>query len=112
VNKSNSEKARHSPRKIFYLENQCRCPWEVWVMKKHEFEYTIFRDNSPKMFKAACGLVKETFPDFHAEKLLIDVDGSTIQVFCRGDNEIIIYDDYDVGAVLVKSDVDLSRIFS
>jgi hypothetical protein len=80
-------------------------------MKKHAFQYTVFRDNSPKMFKAACGLVKETFPDFHAEKLLIDVDGSTIQVFRRGTEKIVIFDDYDVGAVLVKSDVDLSKIF-
>ena len=45
-------------------------------------------------------------------KLSRDVDGSTIQVFHCNEKEIVVYDDYDVGAVFVLSNVDLSQLLS
>ncbi len=42
----------------------------------------------------------------------MDVDGSTIQIYRKDDKEVVVYDDYDVGAVFIKSDVDLSEILN
>ena len=75
------------------------------------YDYTIFPDNSPKEFKKACEMIGATFPNTISHDLLIDVDGSTIQTFTQAGKDIDVYDDYDVGAVYVKSEVDLGNIF-
>ena len=77
-----------------------------------KFDYTIFKDNSQSEFKKACKLIERSFPDAKKKKLLIDVDGSTIQTYTKDGKDIDVYDDYDVGAVFVKSEIDLDNIFS
>ena len=77
-----------------------------------KFDYTIFKDNSQSEFKKACKLIERSFPDEKKNKLLIDVDGSTIQTYTKDGKDIDVYDDYDVGAVFVKSEIDLDNIFS
>ena len=77
-----------------------------------KFDYTIFKDNSQSEFKKACKLIERSFHDAKKNKLLIDVDGSTIQTYTKDGKDIDVYDDYDVGAVFVKSEIDLDNIFS
>ena len=76
------------------------------------YDYTIFQDNSSAHFKQACIEIEKAFPKAKKEKLLVDVDGSTIQIFSENGKNIRVYDDYDVGAVFVKSDINLNLIFS
>lgn len=76
---------------------------------KREFSYTIYPKNSTKHFKQTCSTIAKIFPLAKKEDLLVDVDGSTVQIFFMGNNkEIAVYDDYDVGAVYVESDIDLA----
>ena len=75
------------------------------------YDYTIFPDNSPKEFKKACKMIQKTLPNATPHDLLIDVDGSTIQTFEYEGQEISVYDDYDVGAVYVISEIDLDNMF-
>ena len=75
------------------------------------YDYTIFPDNSPKEFKKACKMIQKALPNATPHDLLIDVDGSTIQTFEYEGQEISVYDDYDVGAVYVISEIDLDNIF-
>ena len=77
---------------------------------EREYDYTIHPDNSPERFKSVCKVIEESYPGMKKEELLIDVDGSTVQIYGEKGNEIVVYDDYDVGAVYIKSDVDLSTI--
>lgn len=77
-------------------------------MRTYAFDYTVWKDNSPQEFKRACSAIELVFPDADKEKLLVDVDGSTIQVYALNGKKAIVYDDYDVGAVYVKSEFDLS----
>ena len=72
------------------------------------FDYTISKDNSPKVFKDACKKISSMHPEYFMFPLVVDVDGSTLQIFQNNENEIKVYDDYDVGAVYVISDVDLN----
>lgn len=76
------------------------------------FDYTLFSKNSPGIFKSACEKVSAAFPNANKQRLLVDVDGSTIQTFTVDGNDIDIYDDYDVGAVFVKSQVNLDFLFN
>ena len=81
------------------------------MRKQYEFEYNVFFDNSPKEFKAACLRIEEKHPEAEKRKMLVDVDGSTIQIYCISGKEIFVFDDYEVGAVYVESDYNLDDIF-
>lgn len=75
------------------------------------FDYTVSPNNSPEIFKRACTKVEKTYPNALKHKMLVDVDGTTIQMFTENDKNILVYDDYDVGAVFIKSEIDLTDIF-
>ena len=77
-------------------------------MKELKYEIPIYPDNNPKVFKAACARLERAYPRLKKGRLLVDVDGSTIQIYRLDGKEIIIYDDYDVGAVVAMADVDIS----
>lgn len=76
------------------------------------YDYTIFPNNSKAHFEEACSKIEKAYPNIKKEKLLIDVDGSTIQTYTENNFDIDVYDDYDIGAVFIKSDVNLDTIFS
>lgn len=76
-----------------------------------KYDYTILPENSTEKFKETCELISSEFPNAVKKPLLTDVDGSLIQLFIVGKKEIAVYDDYDVGAVYIKSDVPMQNIF-
>lgn len=82
------------------------------MLDKRIYNYTIFPDNSPQKFNEFCKKIEKKFPHLHKNKLLIDVDGSTIQTYKYNDKDIDVYDDYDVGAVYVKSEINLDSLFN
>ena len=78
-------------------------------MREYKYDYTVNPENSSETFRDLCDKIAQEYPTFRREELLIDIDGSTIQVFSENGKEIVVYDDYDVGAVFVVSDVDMSN---
>ena len=50
-------------------------------MKIYEYDYTVSKDNSPEIFEETCRKIEKSFPTADKKKLLIDVDGTTIQGF-------------------------------
>lgn len=81
-------------------------------MKQYPFDYNIFPNNSPEMFKDMCRKIEEHFPDAEKKKLLVDVDGTTVQSYMETGREIAVFDDYDIGAVFVQSEIDLKEIMA
>ncbi|MCR5098458.1 MAG: hypothetical protein K6B14_05875 [Lachnospiraceae bacterium] len=75
------------------------------------YDYTVFPDNSREKFLDTCIAIKTLYPNSET-KMLEDVDGSILCVFQINGYEVVVYDDYDVGAVYVKSDLDLTQISS
>ena len=75
------------------------------------FDYNIYSDNSPEKFKETCKKIEQVYPNVIKRKLLIDVDGSTIQTYTENGKDIDVYDDYDIGAVFVKSEINLDELF-
>ena len=62
------------------------------------FEYNIHPDNSYEHFKKACKYVEDTFGDnLVKERLLVDVDGTQIQVYNTPKGEIKIFNDTALG---------------
>lgn len=76
------------------------------------FEYNVFPDNSSFEFKKACQKIEREFPKADKKKMLTDVDGTTIQTYTYNGKDIDVYDDYDVGAVFIKSEMELNSIFT
>jgi len=82
------------------------------MLDKRIYDYTICPDNSPQEFNEFCKKIEKEFPHLHKNRLLIDVDGSTIQTYKYNGKDIDIYDDYDIGAVYVKSEINLDNLFN
>lgn len=82
--------------------------YEVLMM----FDFTVYKDNSVTEFKKACAIFEEKFPQAYKENILEDVDGTLIQSYQINGKETTIYNDYDVGAVYLKSEMDLSKVFN
>lgn len=69
------------------------------------FDYNIYPENNFEQFKNACTIVERNFPKAEKRELIIDVDGTTIQTYNIEDKNIDVIDDYDIGAVYIKSDL-------
>lgn len=76
-------------------------------MKKYEYDYTIHPDNSPEKFDAVLGALKKA--GYGDGRPINDVDGSTYQEYETKEGQIRVLDDYDIGAVYVLSDMDLTE---
>ena len=76
------------------------------------YNYLISIDNSPKAFIKTCRMIESHFDKLKKEKLLVDVDGSTIQIYTLGKQSINIYDDYDYCSVYIKSDINLDEFLA
>ena len=76
------------------------------------FDYTIFPNNSAERFNEACKKIEKTYPNALKEPLLVDVDGTSIQNYTESSKSVTVYNDYEIGAVFVKSEINLDGLFS
>ena len=75
------------------------------------FKYNIHKEADNEKFKYACGKIEDGIKDLNIEDPLIDVDGSVIQIYNSGNRKIKVYNDYEVDAVYVDSEVNLDTLF-
>ena len=75
------------------------------------FSYNISKVADKEAFLKACADVETTMEAIKKEKLLVDVDGSMVQWYNTLKGKIAIFNDYEVDAVYVDSEVDISCIF-
>jgi hypothetical protein len=74
------------------------------------FDYTILPYADDRVFGNALNLFESKFPSFKKEELLVDVDDSSVQIYIYNNKKIKFYNDYEVDAIYVKSDIDLSEL--
>ncbi len=75
------------------------------------FEYDVYGENDSLIFNKICNIIENEYPKTVRQKLLVDVDGSMIQTYTLNGYDIDVYDDYDIGAIYMKSEVDLRDLF-
>lgn len=75
------------------------------------FSYTISKAASEKEFKKACRLLEERLEGIKKDKMLEDVDGTVIQVYRKKSDTIKVYNDYEVDAVYIDSEIELNDFF-
>lgn len=76
------------------------------------FNYTVAKEADNTAFLNACAKIENEIKPLKKEKLLIDVDGSAIQVYYAENKKIKVLNDYEVDAVYVESDKELSNLFN
>lgn len=74
------------------------------------FSYTIAKNADRKAFARVCNLIESKIKNIEKEELLEDVDGSLIQIYTTPNGKIKIYNDYDVDAVYIDSEINLGYV--
>ena len=75
------------------------------------YDYNVSPINDKAMFHQACELIEKAYPTYIKRKPLIDVDGSMIQTYTINGKDIDVHNDYEIGAVYVKSEIKLNIQF-
>lgn len=75
------------------------------------FKYNIHKEADNSKFEEACKKIENSIKDLNVEKPLIDVDGSVIQIYSSGNDKIKVYNDYEVDAVYIDSEVNIDELF-
>ncbi len=77
------------------------------------FDYNLFDKINEKVYNDAVTLIEKEFPYYYKERELIDVDSTRIQVFSKDGKSVIkVFNDTNIGAVYINSEIDLSDYFS
>lgn len=76
------------------------------------FKYNIHKEADNSKFKDACKKIENGIKGLKTEEPLIDVDGSVIQIYNSKNGKIKVYNDYEVDAVYIDSEINLDRLFS
>ena len=77
-----------------------------------KYSYTISMTVDERKFVEACEIISSHCPGYKKDPVLIDVDGSELQRFRKGDSIIEVNNDCDVYALYIDSDIDLSEHFT
>jgi len=75
------------------------------------YEYNICNQADEEMFTKQCAALEKNIPNLRKDKLLIDVDETKIQSYKLGLNNIVVYNDYCIGAVYIRSEIELKQYF-
>lgn len=76
------------------------------------FTYNIAKEADNQEFEKACQRIESGITDLKKEDVLVDVDGSVIQIYRKNKSKIKVYNDYEVDAVYIDSDIDLAKIIN
>lgn len=77
--------------------------WKVVNM----FNYTVAKEADNKAFLNACAKIEKEVKPLKKEKMLVDVDGSLIQIYYTDNKKIKVLNDYDVDAVYIETEKEL-----
>lgn len=74
------------------------------------FSYNIAKNADNKAFEDICTLIESKVTNIKKEKVLEDVEGTQIQIYNASGGKIKVYNDYEVDAVYIDSEIDLKDI--
>jgi hypothetical protein len=74
------------------------------------FKYRIHKEADNVKFKETCEKLIRGVDNLTPEEPLIDVDGTIIQKFTCWEGNITIFNDYEIDAVYIDSDINLDDI--
>ncbi len=82
------------------------------VREKFKYSYNICDQYAPDLFERQCKALENKIPGLTKKDLLVDVDGSSIQIYFLNGCELNVVNDYEVGALFINSNFDIEPYFS
>lgn len=79
-------------------------------MVNNMYKYNILKYADEKEFNSICQKIEGTIEGLTKEKTIIDVDGSVIQIYKKNGKSIKVFNDYEVDAVYVDSEINIDDI--
>ncbi len=77
----------------------------------YKYDYNICTEADRDIFIKQCKALEKHIPNLVKDKLLEDVDGSETQIYFLDGKEITVHNSYYIGAVYIKSEVELEHFF-
>lgn len=76
------------------------------------YDYTICSEADEEVFKRQCRALEKRIPNLEKTKLLVDVDSSKTQIYIKDGKQIAVHNSYYIGAIYIKSEIDLDQFFT
>ncbi len=76
------------------------------------YEYNICNEADEQIFIKQCMAIEKNIPEIKKLEILTDVDESKIQKYLLNGKEIKVYNSYDIDAVYIESEVELTKYFN
>lgn len=76
------------------------------------YEYSICNQADEDIFYKQCIALEKNIPNICKLDLLTDVDSSLIQIYQLNNLNIKVYNDTNIGAIYIKSQIDLDQFFN
>ena len=78
----------------------------------YNYDYNICTEADRDIFIKQCEALEKHIPNLVKDKLLEDVDGSETQIYFLDGKEIAVHNSYYIGAIYIKSEVELEHFFN
>ncbi len=75
------------------------------------YEYVICNQADEEIFRKQCAALEKRLPRIQKTQFLHDVDDSKMQGYSLNGKSIEVYNDYNIGEVRIKSQIDLDLYF-
>lgn len=80
-----------------------------WVVNKM-YKYNIHKNADEEKFNSVCNKIESTVEGLHKEETIMEVDGSAIQIYKKNGKSIKVFNDYEVDAVYIDSEINIDDI--
>lgn len=74
------------------------------------YSYNIAKKANKEIFDNTCSLIESNISGIDKERLIEDVDGTQIQIYNVNGKKIKVFNDYEVDAVYIESELDIENI--
>ncbi len=78
---------------------------------RYEYSYTICDQFAPDLFQKQCVALEKHIPGLLKGDSLQDVDGTSIQRYQLGGQNLVVVNDYEIGALYIESDFNIEPYF-
>ena len=73
-------------------------------------DYLICAKPDIEVFEKICTEVEEHIPELKRGELLVDVDGSTLQIYESQEHKLVVKNSYYFGDVHIETDMDIDAL--
>ena len=74
------------------------------------YKYNVLKYADSEIFNSVCRKIENAVEALQKEDVITDVDGSAIQIYKKDGKTIKVYNDYEVDAVYIDSEIEIDDI--